>query len=473
MPPSTHASTLLAPFQSLFNAPTWRKVQRLIVGTLLARGRRTVTAAPGSSPGQALRHTGQGDTPAFSLYHQVFNRARWSALKGSRCLLSLLVQTFDAAGGSLTFVIDETLERRWGRRINKRGHYRDPLASSRKRSVSTSGLRWIVLTLVLTPPWTTRCWALPIPGSSPGQALSVPVPTPQVSERLGLRHKTIAQWARQMIRVVRRWLPHVAITVLGDQAYSVVELAHACRHCGVRLIAPLRLDAVLHEAPPPRQPGTRGRPPLKGRRLSTLAECLHDAATPWQPLCVRWYDGRLRWLQVSSGTALWYRSGQPVLPLRWVLVRHRDAQDPSRAFFSTRPSDQASDMVACFIKRWSIETTFEESRAHLGFETQRQWSDLAIERTTPCLLSLYSLVALLAHDLYPGSSPGQVLDGRLAVRRSAWYGKEQATFSDALAAVRQQLWEAEYFPTSTPDTEWVEIPRVYLQRLMQSVCYTH
>ena len=130
-------------------------------------------------------------------------------------------------------------------------------------------------------------------------------------------------------------------------------------------------------------------------------------------------------------------------------------------------------MVACFIKRWSIETTPDQvragcsrkARAHLGFETQRQGSDLAIERTTPCLMSLYSLVALLAHDLY--------LDGHLAVRRSAWYGKEQATFSDALAAVRHHLWEAEYFSTSTPDIEWVEIPWVYLQRLMQSVCYTH
>ena len=415
----------------------------------MARGRRTVTVA--------LRHTGQGDTASFSLYHQVFNRARWSALKGSRCLLSLLVQTFDAAGGSLTFVIDETLERRWGRRISKRGHHRDPLASSRKRSVSTSGLRWIVLTLVVTPPWTTRCWALPI--------LSVPAPTPKVSERLGLRHKTIAQWARQMIRVVRRWLPQVAITVLGDQSYSVVELAHACRRCGVRLIAPLRLDAVLHEAPPPRQPGTWGRPRLKGRRLPTLAERLDDAATPWQSLRVRWHDGRVRWLQVSNGTALWYRSGQPPLPLTWVLVRHGDAQYPPRAFFSTCSSDQADDIVTCFIKRWSIETTFEESRAHLGFETQRQWSDLATERTTPCLLSLYSLVALLAHDLY--------LDGRLAIRTSAWYAKEQATFSDALAAVRQHLWEVEYFSTSTPDTELIEVPRIYLRGLMQSVCSTH
>ena len=222
MPPSTHLGTVLTPLQSLFSAPTWRKVQRLLIGTLLARGRRTITAA--------LRHTGQGDTPSFSLYHHVLNRARWSALKGSRRLLALLVQTFGAAGGSLTFVIDETLERRWGPRLKKRGHYRDSLASSRKRAVTTSGLRWIVLALVITPPWNRRCWALPI--------LSVPAPTPGVSERLGLRHKTIAQWARQMIRVVRRWLPHAAITVLGDQAYSVVELAQACRQCAVRLIAP-------------------------------------------------------------------------------------------------------------------------------------------------------------------------------------------------------------------------------------------
>ena len=449
MPPSAHLSTLLAPFQSLFTAPTWRKVQRLLIGTILARGRRTVTAA--------LRHTGQQNTPSFSLYHQVFNRARWSALKGSRHLLSMLVQTFEAAGGSLTFVIDETLERRWGRRIHKRGHYRDSLASSRKRSVSTSGLRWIVLTLVVTPPWSGRPWALPV--------LSVPAPTPQVSERLGRRHKTIAQWTRQMIRVVRRWLPNVAITVLGDQAYSVVELGHACRRCGVRLIAPLRLDAVLHEAPPARQPGTRGRPPLKGKRLPTLARRLDDPATPWQPLWVRWYDGGVRCLQVSSGTALWYRSGQPPLPLRWILVRHPDSQYPPRAYFSTCPSDQAGSIVTWFIKRWSIETTFEESRAHLGFETQRQWSDLAIERMTPCLLGLYSLVTLLADALY--------LEGRLAVRQSAWYAKEQATFSDALAAVRQHLWEVEYFSTSASDGDRLEIPRLYLHRLMQSACYTH
>ena len=455
MPPSTHLGTVLTPFQSLFSAPTWRKVQRLLIGTLLARGRRTITAA--------LRHTGQGDTPSFSLYHHVLNRARWSALKGSRRLLALLVQTFGTVGDSLTFVIDETLERRWGPRLKKRGHYRDSLASSRKRAVTTGGLRWIVLALVITPPWNRRCWALPIPGSGPGQALSVPAPTPGVSERLGLRHKTIAQWARQMIRVVRRWLPHAAITVLGDQAYSVVELAQACRQCAVRLIAPLRLDAVLHDAPPRRQPGTLGRPRLKGKRLPSLADRLKDAATLWEPLSVLWQDGRVQEIQICSGTALWYRSGQPPLPIRWVLVRRHD--QPPRAFFSTCPDDRAADIVSAYIQRWSIETTFEESRAHLGFETQRQWSDLATERTAPCLLGLYSIVALLAHGLYRA--------GGLSVRRLAWYDKQQATFSDALAAVRYHLWEVEHFSTSPPNTERVEIPRVSLQCLLQAVCYTH
>lgn len=151
--------------------------------------------------------------------------------------------------------------------------------------MTTSGLHWIVLALVITPPWSRRCWALPVPGSSPGQALSLPAPTPGVSERLGLRHKTIAQWARQMIRVTRRWLPHAAITVLGDQAYSVVELAHAYGQGAVRLIAPLRLDAVLHDAPPKRRPGTLGRPRLKDRRLPGLSERLKDAATLWESPC--------------------------------------------------------------------------------------------------------------------------------------------------------------------------------------------
>jgi hypothetical protein len=129
-------TTVFHEFESAFSQPTWSKIQVLIIGTLLARGRRTVTTA--------LRQMGLCDASNFSLYHHVLNRARWSALELSRRLLLLLVRTFVIVGGELTFVIDETLERRWGRRINARGHYRDPLASSKQRSVATSGRRWIV-----------------------------------------------------------------------------------------------------------------------------------------------------------------------------------------------------------------------------------------------------------------------------------------------------------------------------------------
>jgi hypothetical protein len=441
--------TVLQEFESAFSQPTWSKVQVLIVGSLLARGRRTVAAA--------LRHMGLSTAPNFSRYHHVLNRAQWSALALSRRLLVLLVRTFITVGGTLTFVIDETLERRWGRRITKRGHYRDPLASSRQRSVATSGLRWIVLTLVITPPWTQRSWALPV--------LSVPAPTPEVSQRLGRRHKTVPHWARQMILVVRRWLPGGEITVIGDQTYSVHELGGACARWGVRLMAPLRMDAALHVPAPPRQPGTNGRPRVKGERLPQLGQVLKDVHTPWQRIRVRWYNGRRRELDVTSGTAVWYRIGQPVLPIRWVLVRDPNGRLEPRAYFSTCPNDRPRAVVQQFIKRWSIETTFEESRIHLGLETQRQWSDRAIERTTPCLFGLYSVVALLAHALHP--------DGKIPMQRTAWYDKPQATFADVLAAVRRHLWGGFSYSTSAHAPDLVGIPRSELSRLVQAVCYAH
>jgi DDE superfamily endonuclease len=144
---------VLAHFQPLFTAPTWRKVVLLLVGTFLARGRRTVTAA--------LRQVGQHSNANFSLFHHVLNRARWSALEVSRRLLQVLVRTFVQAGGTVEIVIDETLERSFGRKISKRGHYRDSLLSSKERSVSNSGLRWITMALIVVLPWTKLRWALP------------------------------------------------------------------------------------------------------------------------------------------------------------------------------------------------------------------------------------------------------------------------------------------------------------------------
>src|SRR5438477_1850894 len=214
---------VLLHFRPVFTRPTWDRALVLVVGTLLARGRRTVTAA--------LKQMGLHDEADFTLFHQVLNRASWSCLLMSRLLLQLLVNTFVAAGGTVEIVIDETLERRWGRKIAKRGHYRDNLQSSKGQSVSASGLRWVVIMLVVQVPWTRREWALPF--------FSVLCTTPKVSEQLGKPHKTVGEIAQQMVMVVRRWLPDMPITLVGDTAYSIVELGLCCSLHQVTLIAPL------------------------------------------------------------------------------------------------------------------------------------------------------------------------------------------------------------------------------------------
>ncbi len=419
----------------------------LLTGTLLAHGRRTVAAA--------LRSTGNDKASNWSLFHQVLNRARWSPLAVSRQLLLLIVETFVPAGACVDLVIDETLERRWGRKISKRGHYRDSLLSSRERSVSSPGLRWIVMAVVVTLPWTKQRWALPF--------LCVLATTPETSEQLGKRHKTVGMWAHQMVSLVRRWLPNRKISLMGDTAYSILELGLHAQHQQVTLITTGRLDAVLHEPPPERTRHTIGRPRVVGQRLPSLEQVLEDPQTVWQKLTLDWYGQGVRTLEICTGTALWYRYGSDPLPIRWVLTRDPSGKHPPKALFSTDPAQTAEQIVKDFMKRWSLETTFEESRAHLGIETQRQWSDLAIERTTPMLLGLYSLITLFGHTLAP--------DGQLPIAQTAWYRKQTATFRDVFAAVRRRIWGLETFPTSPLDPDVVLLSRSTLERLSCAVCY--
>jgi hypothetical protein len=203
---------ILAQFRPLCTAPTWKKMMTLLTGTILARGRRTVTAA--------LWQTGHHLDSNVRRFHQVLNRARWSPLELSRQLLFLIMESLIQAGGGIDVVIDETLERRWGAKMSKRGHDRDSALSSRERSVSSPGLRWIVMAVVVTLPWTRQRWALPF--------LCVLATTPEVSEKLGKRHKTVGMRAHQMVSLLRRWLPNVPIELVGDTAYRILELGLHC-----------------------------------------------------------------------------------------------------------------------------------------------------------------------------------------------------------------------------------------------------
>jgi hypothetical protein len=269
-------------------------------------------------------------------------------------------------------------------------------------------------------------------------------------------------WARQLLILVARWLPKRQVIAVADHSYAAIELLEAVRH-DLTLITRLRLDARLFNPAPPRQPGTMGRPRVAGARLPTLAERLADTRTQWQSIIVTgWYGRSERCLDIVSGTAIWYHPGKQV-PIRWVLVRDSEGEFEPQGFLCTDLKANPLDIIRWFVRRWSIEVTFAEVRRHLGVETQRQWSDRAISRTTPALLGLFSLVTLWA-------SEALAQDG-VTPRQAAWYRKPQLTFSDALAAVRQRLWALATFSTSPDAGDVAKIPRALLDRLTEAACF--
>lgn len=191
---------------------------------------------------------------------------------------------------------------------------------------------------------------------------------------------------------------------------------------------------------------------------------LGDEHTRWQRVVVPgWYGCTARPIELVSGCAVWQHPGLPVVPLRWVLIRDPLGRFGPQALLCTTPNMQPLQIVQFFVRRWQLEVTFEEARRHLGLETQRQWSEQAIARTTPVLLGLFSLVTLLAHRL--------VRNGSLPIRQAAWYTKELPTFSDALAAVRARWWRTLGSSTSRCGRDLVKIPRSVYRRLHETACY--
>lgn len=440
---------VLLPFAQVFSDRTWQWVQVLLVGAILAPGKRTVTAI--------LRIMGLSDEQQFQNYHRVLNRATWSSLRLSQLLLGLLVAAFVALGAPVVIAADETLERRTGKTIKQKGAFRDAVRSSKTHRVTSFGLRWVCMMLLVSVPWSCRVWALPF--------LTVLAPSAKTNQANGKRHKTSIDWIVQMISAVRRWLPKHPIVLVVDGALSAVKLGVRCARLAVPVtyVSRLRLDAVLHDPPPAPVAGKRGPKPKKGARQLSLKARVTDAQTEWQAATVTWYGGVAREVQLASGTALWYTPGEEPLPLRWVLVRDPLGSFKPQAFFATDQRAMPVQIVEWFVLRWSEEVTFEEAREHLGVETQRQWSELAIERTTPVLLGLFSLVTLLAHRLTEGQE--------LPVRSAAWYTKSEATFADALAVVRRHLWSTVKFPNSAVQSRVVPIPSAVLHGLVDTLCY--
>lgn len=427
----TEIITILAAFSSEFTRPTWKNIQILLVGAILCRGARRITSI--------LRVMDLREEKNFSKYHRVLSRAEWSSLALSKILLGLLIGILPSSWPIL-IAVDETLERRKGKKIKAKGVYRDAVRSSQSKVITSFGLKWECMVLIVPLPWCKRPWALPF--------LTVLSPSKKSNEKAGRRHKTSIDWTRQMVMIVSRWLKRPWI-LLGDGAYACMKLARTCIKQNVILISRLRLDSQLFEFPEAVPEGKRGRKPVKGKRIN-LKTLLDDPLQAWQSLTVNWYGGEQKIVECLSFVCLWYHAGEPPLSLRIVLVKTPGGKNVAETFFSTDVSNLPVQIINWFVLRWNIEVTFEETRAHLGVETQRQWSDKAIQRTTPLLLGLYSLLTLIAIKMNAAK--------KLVVHETtAWYDKNgELTFSDIVVIIRRAIWSKKYFSKSANDDDLLQ-----------------
>src|SRR6266550_6393168 len=415
----------LVGFADLFTRPTWSNVLVLLAGAILAPGRRTVSAT--------LRILGRECDPDFCTFHRVLNRAAWSSRAVAGQLVILLVKAFVPSGAPIVIGLDDTIERRWGAKISARGIYRDPVRSSKGHFVKASGLRWLSAMLLVRVQWADRVMALPF--------LTLLAPSKRFYSDKTRAPKTLLDWARQAALQIHRWLPDRYIVLVGDSAFAAIEFLAAVRNY-VCVITRLRLDANLFDFPPQKRKG-RGRRPIKGKPLKKLSTIIKDRKVSWKRYRVSlWYGRTNRLVEIATGTAMWYRAGVSPVPIRWLLVRDPKGELEPQAFLATDLNARPCDILSWFVSRWQVEVTFAEVRAHLGVETQRQWSDKAILRSTPVLLGLFSIVTLWAHDLSKSR--------KLKPRTAAWYPKAVLTFSDAIAAVRREIWHHQISFTSRP-----------------------
>ncbi len=242
LPVPQSLAALLCVLARAFTRPPFAHVPVLVTGTLLTAGRRTVTSA--------LRAVGLGRERHFTTYHRLLNRAVWSPLRLSRILRQLLITALLAPDAPLVWLIDGTLERRWGPKIALQGRYHDAVRSQPGHVVTTAGLHWVGLALLVPRPWGGREWALPI--------LTVPTRAPALSLKLGKPHRTIPQYAQLLVRLVRRWYPMRELLLVGESACAAARLGHTCRERGVRLVSrllPERPALRPRRAPAQRQTG--------------------------------------------------------------------------------------------------------------------------------------------------------------------------------------------------------------------------
>lgn len=440
---------LLEMFAPAFTRPSFGRFVLLLVGSIVTFGRRTVSRILWTlGPAAGSAHP--------SSFHRFFSHARWSLWPLAKVLSAMVLELLPS-DQAVRLAIDDTVFQHRGKKVYGKGCHRDAVRSAGgpQAMVKKWGHKWVVLAVLTPLPFTRRLWALPV--------LCALYRVPKISKEQGKRHKTPCDLAQGLVACLLHWFPTRRFILLGDGGYASHDLACFCRRHRERLtlVARGRGDMNLHALlrpdqikPPCRQTLWRRKKGLfrprcrKGRKLPCPADTVNAARlgrglAPGGGLLpetmVQWYGQSKRKLELLSGCGAWYRgkgNGTAALvPLRWVYTS--DPQTGKQEyFFVTDPDWQPQTVVEEFAGRWSIEVTFEEGRAHLGWETTRQYCANSVLRCAPCLLGLFSLVSLLFARQWRQnrSSAGKV-------HQTPCYAKSELTFADALYWARRTLWD--------------------------------
>lgn len=437
------ALPLLHAFAPLFTQPTWRRCQLLLFAAILTTGRRTIAN---------LLRTVAALAPGHSCsYQRVLSQARWSGLQAAAVLSRFLLRHFWPAG-PVPLVGDDTVTEHRGQKVHGKARHRDAVRSSHSYTAYRYGHKWVTLAILVRFPFAVRPWALPV--------LVALYRSPQDNRQRGRPHKTPAELMQLLLRLLRRWFPQRRFVFAGDSGFGSHEMAGFAQrqHGHLTLVSRLHPKANLYEPPPVVVGKKNGRPRQKGAKLPTPEQVVTDAART--RLRVAWYGGGQRRVEVVTRAGHWYKSGSGLVAVRWVYVHDRSGTHRDDYLYSTDVGLTAQQVIETYTGRWNIETTFQECRAYLGLETTRGWCRATVLRAEPCLLGLYTVVALLYGQL------PQVVQEDWQV---LWLGKEPMAFSDAITAVRRWLWTDWVFARVDHGEAFAKLPAVLKEILLYAL----
>jgi hypothetical protein len=414
---------VLQQFLPVFTTPTFQTFVAIMNGWVLSSRHRYIT--------DVIFTGGNLDNGHWCRFHRFFSLAAWDLDVLSMFLAQLVVRVL-CPGATLCWAVDDTLCRKRGLTVYGTGMHHDPLISSRAKPLVSWGHDWVVLCLIVAHPfWApSKVFALPIAmrlyrnrqGLTKGKRNQAKAAKPQADPN----HRTRPQLAIELISLAATWFPQDDILVTGDSAYGGKSvLSRLPPH--VHLISHVHPKGALYAPPPPPAGKRKGAPRKKGARLPGMAAWAEDATQPWTQLNFDQF-GLHAVLQVKTQQALYYKAGGQRL-LTIVLTRDLRGKRPAQMFYCTRLDWDARQILSAYACRWAIECTFENSKQFLGLEDPANRLPLAVKRTAPMALVLYTLVVVWFHQV-----------GHHFVRfpYRPWYRrKQEPSFADLLSTLRR------------------------------------